>query len=101
MIKGETAIFNDAGGLNDSMFRLSLIGAKATEQRRISALLGPGAAQSDRIDKMDILIEEGERNMFAIENSMQANPYGRSSLNQNSQGGIPYQYNQSFQGTNY
>jgi hypothetical protein len=44
MIKGETAIFNDAGGLNDSMFRLSLIGAKATEQRRISALLGPGAA---------------------------------------------------------
>jgi hypothetical protein len=49
---------------------------------------------------MDILIEEGERNMFAIENSMQANPYGRSSLNQNSQVGIPYQYNQSFQGTN-
>ena len=65
MITGETAI-NDQSGINESMFRLSLIGAKASEQRRLSALLGKNASQmSDRVNNMDILIEDG-KNMFDV-----------------------------------
>lgn len=48
---------------------------------------------SDRVEKMDILIEDG-KNMFDVENSIYQQNYGRT-INPMGQGALP-QYNQSY-----